>query len=102
MQKHTLDPFVNDLLAAKGYGDVLPEVKEALVKDLRLRVDDFIMARTIAEFTDEELKQFEKMLDEKKPRAQLQQFAIDHIPDYTTFLASTLIEFQDVFLAGQA
>ena len=33
--QQTLDPFINDLLAEKGYADVQPEVKEALQKDLR-------------------------------------------------------------------
>lgn len=100
MQQNTLEPFINDLLEQKGYADAVPEVKEALQKDLLSRIDEFIMARTIAEFSDEELKEFEKMLDEKKPQAELQKFAIEHIPDYTTFLASSLIEFQDIFLAA--
>ena len=59
----------------------------------------FIMARTISAFTQDDIKEFAKMLAEKKSRAELQQFAMNHIPDYTTFLAATLIEFQEMFLA---
>lgn len=98
---HTLDPYINNILEAKGYKDMLPEVKEALRKDLQIRIDDLIMARTVTVFTEEELREFEKMLDEKKSRAELQKFAIDHIPNYTAFLSSTLLEFQNVFLAGK-
>jgi len=99
-QNNSLDSYVNELLEAKGYGDSPAEIKEALQKDLTTRVDGFIMARTIAEFSDEELSEFEKMLDDKKPKAHLQKFAMDHIPDFQTFLTATLIEFQDIYLTG--
>jgi hypothetical protein len=100
MQPSSLDPFINDLLEEKGYADAQSDVKESLQADLRKRVNEFIMARTITQLSEEDLTTFEKMLDEKKSSAELQQFAVDHIPDYTTFLASTLVEFQDVFLAN--
>ena len=94
-----LAPFINDLLKSKGYTDEQNEKKELMRQDLTKKLDDFIMVRTITEFSKEDLTKFQNLLDEKKPKAELQQFAIDHIPDYTTFLTSLLIEFQEVYLS---
>lgn len=96
----TLDSFIHDLLKEKGFSDAAPEVKEALQQDLQLKINEFIMARTLSTLSGEELKQFEALIDASKSQAELQQFAMDHIPDYTTFLASALVEFQDVYLSS--
>jgi hypothetical protein len=95
-----LDPFIDETLAAKGYEYVESEVKDALRDDLREQIEDFVMARTIAAFTKDEVARFETMLDERRSQKELRQFAMEHIPDYRTFLASALVEFQDVYLSS--
>lgn len=105
MNNHSADnasfeQYIDDLIDQKGYPNLTPEVREELRNDLKVRVDDFIMARVIAALSDEDLTTFETMLKEKKPREELQKFAADHTTDFTSFLTNVLIEFQGVYLAS--
>jgi hypothetical protein len=93
-----LDQYIDNLIDQKGYPDLTPEVREELRSDLRMRLNDFIMARIIAAFSEEDLDTFEQMLNENKSQEELQQFAVDHIQDFTTFLTDILLEFQGVYL----
>lgn len=95
-----IESFIDELIAQKGYPEMSPEAREEMRRDLRRRIDDFIMARVVAALTDEQLIGFEKLLAEKKPRAELQKYAAENIPDFVSFLTNALIEFQAVYLAS--
>ncbi len=95
------EKFIENIIQDKGFTDLLPEVHEALKKDLIARVDDFIVERVIAALSDEDLKKFEMLIKEHPDEQNdIQQFASKHIPDFTNFLAATLMEFRDVYLAA--
>lgn len=98
---NNVDTFLQNLLIQKGLTSLDAESKEAIMIDLHERLDEFIMVRTMAELSDEDVEQVEKMLDEGKDIAEIRAFAAERINDYTTFLTSTLLEFQDVYLSGK-
>lgn len=93
-----LDQFVDNLIDQQNFTDLSPEVREELRNDLFLRLDDFIAARVIAAFSDEDVAKFEELLKEGKSQEEIQQFTIDHIPDYQNFLTQAFLEFQDIYL----
>ena len=95
-----METFINTLLDKRGYKDAAPEVREELYKDVTLRINEFILAKVIAALSAEDLTEFEKMLDDKKPIVEYQKFAEQHIPDYQTFLTAALLEFQDIYLGA--
>jgi acylphosphatase len=97
-QGQNLDLYIDNLIDQKGFKDLTPEVREELRTDIRVRLNDFIMARVIAAFSDEDVEKFEELLKQNKSQAELQQFAVDHIPNFTAFLTDVLIEFQGVYL----
>lgn len=99
-QGQNLDLYIDNLINQKGYPNLTDEVREELKNDIRARLNDFIMARVIAAFTDEDIDKFEELLKQNKSQEELQQFAVDHIPDFTTFLTNVLIEFQGVYLGS--
>lgn len=94
----SLPEFVDKLIQEKGFPDITPEVREELKKDLLVRVDDFITARIIATLSDEDVNKFEGMLKEGKSMGEVQTFVSQQIPDFTNFLARTLLEFKGVYL----
>jgi uncharacterized protein DUF5663 len=98
MAKNNLDTFITNLIDQRGYEEAPQEIKEQLSKDLKARLDKFVVSRTVAEFADKEVDEFEKMLDEDKPTEELTQFAKSHIPDYQTFMTTTLLLFRDAYL----
>ena len=100
MQKtDIMDTFINNLIDQKQFADITPEFREEIAKDLMQRLDEYIMARSLTELSEEEMEQFNKLLDEKKSRAELQQFTMDHIADYPTFLDNALTDFENAYLA---
>jgi hypothetical protein len=99
MKKVTIDSFLDKLIDQRGYAEATQDVKDLMHKDLKTKLDEFIVTRTVAEFSDNDLDEFEKLLDENKSTEELTQFATNHIPDYQSFITSTLVQFQDAFLA---
>lgn len=99
MKKVTIDSFVNKLIDQRGYAEATQDIKDELHRDLKTKLDEFIVTRTVAEFSEKEFDEFEKLLDENKSREELTQFAMKHIPDYQTFITSTLLQFQNAFLS---
>jgi hypothetical protein len=94
----SIQAFVDGLIDQKGFTDLTPEVREELKSDIYQRLNDFIVARMIAAFSDEDVLKYEQLLKENKPQEELQQFAADHIPNFVDFLTNVLLEFQDVYL----
>lgn len=92
------DQFIEELIDASNFTDIRPEVREEIKKDLYRKLDDFILARMIAAFSEEDLKKFEELLDNNAPDEEIQQFGPTHIPDFTTFLTNVFIEFRSVYL----
>lgn len=93
--------FVDDLINQKFTGheeEVTPEVRDELRMDLMTSLDEFIMSKMIAEFSEEDLATFENMMKEGKTREELQQFASSRIPDFTDFATDVFLEFRDVYL----
>lgn len=97
-QQQNLERYIDNLIDQKGYPDMDEAVREELKNDIRVRLNEFIMTRTISAFSDEDVEKFEELLNHRKPQSELQQFAMEHIPDFTNFLTDVLIEFQDVYL----
>jgi hypothetical protein len=93
-----LEQFADKLIDQKGFPSLTPEVRGELRKDILLRLDDFIAARSIAALSDENVMIFERLLQEGKAESQIQQFLADHIDNYQDFVTNVLLEFQDVYV----
>ncbi|QQG43284.1 MAG: hypothetical protein HYW45_03715 [Candidatus Daviesbacteria bacterium] len=90
--------FVDKLIEEKSFPDLTEEVKAEIKKDILVRLDDFISARIIAKLSDEDVQTFNDLLKENKSPEEVQQFISTHVPDFTNFLTSTLLEFREVYL----
>lgn len=94
-----LDTFITNLIDKRGYQESSAAIREKIHQQLKQQLDEFIMTRIVAEFSEEELQTFEKMLEEKKSPQELWQFASDHIPNFSNFLTGTLLTFEDTYLS---
>ncbi len=98
----SVDPraaFITNLIEKKNLPNITPEIREEMSHDITQRLDEFIMTRTLARFSEEQLAAFKQMLSEKKTKAELQQFAMHSIADYASFLDETLMSFQEAYLS---
>ena len=91
--------YINSLIERKNFSNLTPEQREDIFQDIAKRLDEYIMARSLAQFTEEEITGFKQLLAEKKTKAELQQFTMDHITDYPKFLDDTLGKFEEAYLA---
>ncbi len=102
-QQHTSSvlQFLDDLIDQKFITQqtaITPKVREAIKQDLIIRLDDFVAARIIATLSNEDLTQFEKLLNEGKTQEEIQQFAAQRIADFDTFITEAFLEFRSVYL----
>jgi len=89
----TMDTYIENLINRKFANRRFePAVREEIKKDIQARLDEFIMARVVAGFSDEDIVKFERLLQEGKSKAEAQQFAVDHITDFPTFLTHVLLD----------
>ena len=93
-----IQAFIDQLITDKGYPDLTEEVREQMKRDLIVRLDNFIMARVIAAFSDEDVLLFEAILKENKGEEAIQKFVVEHIADLNTFLTNALLEYRGVYL----
>lgn len=93
-----IDEFIENLIDASNYTDLLPTVRKEIKADLLRRLDEFVLAKMIAKFSDEDIKKFEDLLDKKASDEEIQNFGPEHIPQFTDFLTNTLVEFRQVYL----
>ncbi len=97
-QKDYLAEFIDNIIEEKAYSVATLEMKEMLKKDLLKRLDTFIATRVINKLSIEDLAEFNKLLDGKKPETEIQAFVASHVPDYVGFITDTLLEFRGVYL----
>jgi len=91
--------FINELIDEKGFENLTHEMREQMSQDIKKRFDEFVIIRSLAQLSEEETQQFRQMLNDKKSGTELQQFITEHIADYETFLAETVVKFREAYLA---
>jgi len=97
-QKH-IHTFIEELIEEKGFKDLTHKMREEMTQDIKKSLDEFVIVRSLAQFSEEETQQFNQMLNEKKSGSELQQFITEHISDYETFLSETIIAFREAYLS---
>jgi hypothetical protein len=95
---YTLDDFVESVIKEKNFSTLTSAMHEELKKDLLDRVQDFLIARTIAKLSDDKAKELSVLLDTNPDDKQLQDFIAGSIPDAPTFIGDTLFAFRQTYL----
>lgn len=94
--------FLEGLLSDAGMTSLDEGMKEEMIKELYVRLDNFITASLIDKLPPEHLEAFIKMNEEKKPQAEIEQFLKQNLPNYGEVLANTFIQFRENYLGNVA
>jgi hypothetical protein len=96
------EQFVKQLLQEKGLPDNLdPEVYNKLVSDLSERVEKLINQRILEALNDEQLDQFEGLVNNDPGNKEaLQKFIEENVADREQITMSALMEFKDLYLGN--
>ena len=102
-QMDQVQKFINELVDKRFAGEtgITDEVKKELQQDALERMNTFIFEATLDELSDDDVKTFQTMIEEKKSPDELQQFIQTHITDYPGFMKDVLEEFQQIYLTGR-
>src|SRR5690242_9140354 len=90
--------FVDKLIEQRKFSDLTPELREQLQKDAVEQLNSFILSRVLETLSNEDAMTIATMIQEKQSPETLRQFAVDHIPDYPTFMSNVLQEFEQRYL----
>jgi len=93
-----MQDFVNKLVDEKNYEDLDPEVREQIVKDVNERLENTINAKVVAALSDEQITEFEALLDKNASSEEVQAFIGKSIPNGEEFLTQVLVDFKKSYL----
>jgi len=91
--------FLEEML--KDAGMVMPDdMKEDMVKELYLRLDAYITSVIATALTPKHLEEFVKMNEEKRPKAEIEQFLQDNVPNSRELFAKAFADFRALYLGN--
>lgn len=93
-----IENFLQKLLEEAGMDTVSSEVKEQMLKDLRLRLNDRLFGAVIANLTDEKLTEFRQITEKKVPEEELQKFIDANISNAQEVFAQAMADFRKDYL----
>lgn len=92
--------FLESLLNDAGMATVDAEMREEMIKELYVRLDNYFTSTIVNNLPPENMEEFIKMNEEKKPQAEIEQFLKDKIPNAQDIFAKTFMEFRDLYLGN--
>ncbi|HVX58843.1 MAG TPA: DUF5663 domain-containing protein [Candidatus Saccharimonadales bacterium] len=98
-----LEQFAEQLLSQKGMpGNIDPEVKAQMVKDLAARAEDYLNRKLIDSLSDDQVAQFNQLLDSDPSAEAVQEFIDKNVANKQELTTSALLEFQELYLGPKA
>jgi len=100
IENEALEQFADKLLEEKGVKkmNLEEEVVFQMRDDLVSRLEDRINAVIITSLNPQQAETFEKMIDEEKPIAEIQQFIAQQIPNLEELITQELLFFRETYL----
>ncbi len=96
--EYSLLSFVEELYLAKGYTTFSPERHDEIVKELLQKLQDFLLAKSIAALSDKDTLDLSNLLDQNVSDKRIQEFFSEKIPNTEDFIAYVLHDFRKIFL----
>lgn len=94
--------FLEGLLTDAGMTALDAEMKEEMVKELFVRLDNYTTSVIVDNLPPEHLDAFIKLAEEKKPREEIESFLKVNMPNAAEVFAKALMDFRDLYLGNVA
>ena len=92
--------FLEGLLQDAGMTTLDDQMREEMVKELYARLDSYITSVIVDNLPAEYLDAFIKMNEEKKPKAEIEQFLKEKMSNATEVLAKAFADFRGLYLSN--
>lgn len=75
-------------------------MREEMIKDLYVRLDNFITGVIIDHLPDKYYDEFIKLNEEKKPQAEIEAFLKEKMPDHQKVFRDAFSQFRELYLGN--
>jgi len=94
--------FLEGILQDAGMVALDEGMRDEMIKELFLRLDDFMLTTIVDNLPSDKLEAFTKMSEEGKTREELEKYLQDNIPDIQTKFGDAMLEFRNLYLGNVA
>ncbi len=77
------------------------ETKKQVVRELFIRFDKFLSLKIMERLTQDNMKTFLQMLEDKKTPEEMNNFLLSCLPQVDDIIANAFIDFRDFYLTAQ-
>lgn len=92
--------FLEGLLEDAGMKVPSEEIREEMIKELYVRLDNYLTTVIIDNLPPQYLDAFIKMNEEGKEKAEIEKFLREKMPNSQNVFTKAFIEFRDMYLSG--
>lgn len=100
-ESEALNVFAQNLLVEKGAYKLDADTVAAMKKEILDRLDILVNKVSLSALSDEQLKEFNTLLDKQATTEELQKYISDRVPDLQDRLTEALYRFRLVYLGIQ-
>lgn len=94
--------FLEKMLEEGGMADVEPGVKQQMLDDLGLRLQNAIFVALLERLPEQDLPTFNTLVEEKASQEQIQQFLTARIPNLEEVTAQAMMDFRKMYVTETA
>jgi hypothetical protein len=94
--------YLEALLTDAQMTTIDDDTKEEMIKELYIRLDDYLTNTIVEHLPEEHMDAFLKMNEEGRPMSEMQQFLMEKMPDASQVFASAFDEFRSLYLSSVA
>lgn len=95
-----LHNFLKDMLLEAGQVELTPEVEQAMIEDLGVRLETHLLMAAVSNLTEEQNVALENMVEAQNTSEEIQAFLESSIPNYNDVFAEALLGFRALYVEG--
>lgn len=94
--------FLEGLLQDSGMTSLDEQMREDMIQELYVRLDNFLTAQIVDNLPPEQLEPFIEMNEQQKSRQEIEDFLKTHLPNAQDVFAKAFVEFRNLYLGNAA
>lgn len=95
-------PYLEGLLADAGITPVDEKMQEDMMKELYVRLDNFLASAILDNMPPEHLEAFIQLNEKHVSKEEVEGFLQEHLPNTKEVFAKAFVEFRDLYLGNTA
>lgn len=94
--------FLEKVLDDGGMRDVEPEVRQQMLKDLRVRMENAIFGMIVTKLPEQDLPKLDQMIEAKESQLAIQRFLRERISNLDEVTAQAMLDFRSHYVKEAA